>query len=135
MKDRFMSFAPWARYVILGSLMVIAYFIVTSMVTGLQHAIFGNPEVKREQANTKIAQEQVVAETEIADAAIGQVRERDVYREHIRTVVRESQEQVDEVWDGESVGRDVDAAGSAALCRVHHDLCRPDPSADVQPVR
>jgi hypothetical protein len=134
-RERFSSFVPWARYVIIGCVVILAYFLITSAFTGVKHAIFGNPEVKREQGAKIVAEEQTEAEAEIADSTINHIRERDVYREHTREIVREGQGRVNDAWDGETVGADVDAAGADTLCRVHNSLCRGAPAEGVQPVR
>lgn len=135
MISRFMSFAPWARVVVAGCLAVLVYFLVSSAIGGIKHAIFGNPELRRERGNTIVAQEQGRAEANIADGTINTVRERDVYREHVREIVREGTQEVNNAWNGETVGADVDAAGAATLCRVHHSLCRPSGPEAVQPLR
>lgn len=131
----FNGFALWARIAISVSVAIIGYFLITSAFSGIKHAIFGNPEVKRERGNARVAQEQTTAEATIADGTINTVRERDVYREHVREIVREGQGAVNDAWNGETVGADVDRAGAATLCRVHNSLCRSAPAEDVQPIR
>lgn len=135
MWKRFKSFSLLARVIISIVAVFLAYFLIASAYAGIKHAIFGNPEVKRERGNTVVAREQGKAEANIADQTISTVRERDVYREHVREIVRDGQGRVNNAWKGETVGRDVDAAGAATLCSVHDSLCRPGASASVQPVR
>ncbi len=135
MLARFKSFAPWARVVILGCLAVLAFFLIASAFTGIKHAIFGNPEVERQRGGRIVAEEQIEAEANIADGTIDTVRARDVYREHVRGIVREGAQEVNDAWNGETVGKDVDAAGAATLCRMHDSLCRGAGAATVQPVR
>lgn len=135
MIKRFTSFAPWARIVIAGCLAVLAYFLVSSAIGGIKHAIFGNPEVQRQRGGRLVAEEQAQAEANIADRTIEHVREREIYREHVTELVREGQGRVNDAWNGETVGEDVDAAGAATLCRLHDSLCRGTGSTPVQPVR
>lgn len=126
----------WSR--ILGGVLVFVtgFFLLTSALHGIKDALFGNPEVKREQGNTEIAKEQTKAESTIAGKTIENVHERDVYREHVTNIVHEAQGSVNNAWKGETVGKDVDAAGADALCRLSDSLCRGrDPAAQVQPVR
>lgn len=132
---RFNGFAPWARIVFGVSLAVIGYFLISSAFSGIKHAIFGNPEVKRERGNTVVAQEQTKAEATVADETINTVRERDVYREHVREIVREGQEKVNAVDHGQQMDPAIDAAVAAGLCGVHDSLCRSSGAAPVQPVR
>ena len=99
-------------------------FAVTRFSGAVHYLIFGNTEAKREHANVVVAKEQIQAEEKIADTAVERVHERDVYREHVTTVVHDSEGKVNGVWHGETVGPDVDAAGADALCRLHADLCR-----------
>lgn len=139
MNARFNALAPWARITIkVGAAVLVAllvYFLITSAFDGIKHAIFGNPEVKRAQAETIVAEEQIEAEAEIADSTLETVRERDVYREHFRTIVRDSQERINVADQGQQMDPEIDAAVAAGLCRVHDDLCRGAGAAPVQPVR
>ncbi len=135
MLTRLESFAPWARIVIFGCIAVLAFFLIASAFSGIKHAIFGNPEVQRQRGNAIVAEEQIEAEANIADGTIDTVRERDVYREHVREIVREGAQEVNDAWNGETVGKDVDASGAATLCRVHPSLCRGAGAETVQPVR
>lgn len=132
---RFSAFAPWARIVIIACLVVLAYFLVTSAWSGIKNAIFGDPEVQRERGGRVVAEEQTAAEANIADQTIEHVRERDVYREQVRVVVREGQERVNAADHGQPMDPAIDAAVAAGLCGVHHSLCRGTAPADVQPVR
>lgn len=132
---RFTGLTLWARGLILLGLAVLAYFLVSSGIGGIKSAIFGNPEVQRQRGGRVVAGEQAAAEAMIADGAIGAVREREIYREQVTTIVREGQGKVNDAWNGETVGHDVDAAGAAALCGMHDSLCRRPGSAPVQPIR
>lgn len=96
--------------------------------------LYQGQDLAREKGGRVVAEGQVQAEGAIVDGAMGAVREREVYREHVVTTVREAKENIDGAWNGEQVGEGVDAAGAAALCRLHDSLCR-RPSAPVQPVR
>lgn len=135
MMGRFNKLSLLVRVIILIVVIALVYFLIASAYAGIKHAIFGNPEVERAQGNTIIAREDGKAEATIADNTIQRVREREVYREHVREIVRDGQGRVNNAWKGETVGRDVDAAGAATLCRVHDSLCRPGAAAPVQPVR
>jgi hypothetical protein len=114
---------------------ILAYFLITSAVGGIRNAIFGNPEVKREHANTIVAKEQAKAEVATATQTLEKVHERDVYREHVTNVVHDAQENIDAADHGQQMDPEIDAATAAGLCRVHHSLCRPGTTEDVQPVR
>jgi hypothetical protein len=133
--SRFNGFALWARIVIGACVLVLGYVLITSAFSGIKHAIFGNPEVKREQGRTIVAREDTKAEANIADGTIERVRERDVYREHVREIVREGQEKVNAADRGQQMDPEIDAAVAAGLCGVHDSLCRRPPTAPVQPVR
>ena len=96
---------------------------------------FQGQDLARERGNRIVAEEQQRAEGRIVDGTMGAVKEREVYREHVTTVVREADEEIDHAWQGESVGIDVDRAGAAALCGLHDGLCRPAAAEAVQPLR
>jgi hypothetical protein len=131
---RYNGFAIWARVVIGLAVALLAIGLLVRLSGAAHELIFGNTEAKREHGNVIVAQEQTKAEGAIAGKTIDTVHERDVYREHVTSVVHDGQEKVNNAWHGETVGVDVDAAGAAALCRVHDSLCRRAPAADVQPV-
>jgi hypothetical protein len=135
MIDRFNGFALWARIVVIICVAILGYVLVTSAVGGIKSMLFGNPEVKRERANTVVAQEQGQAEADIADGTIGAVQEREVYREHVREIVRESQERVNAADRGQQMDPEIDAAVATGLCGVHDSLCRRAGAAPVQPLR
>lgn len=103
--------------------------------TVVYRLFFQGQDLAREKGNRVVAEEQVTAEADIAQGAMEAVREREVYREHVTTIVRESGKEVDDAWNGETVGEGVDSAGAAALCKLHDSLCRPAPAEAVQPVR
>jgi hypothetical protein len=132
---KFMSFAPWVRVVIYAAAGLLVVGLLVNGVSSLRNAIFGNPEVKREQGRTVVAQEQGKAEATIADKTVEKVRERDVYREHIREVVRQGQEKVNAADKGQQMDPEIDAAVAAGLCGVHDSLCRRPRATPVQPVR
>lgn len=134
----------WARYngfsiawriVIALALLLLIVGIGIRASDALHVLIFGNTEAQRQHGNAVVAREQTKAEGKIADKAIQSVQERDVYREHVTEIVHDSQGKVNNAWKGESVGKDVDAAGAAALCRLHDSLCRQPPAKAVQPLR
>lgn len=133
--DRLRLLPWWARIAGTLALVGLGYFLLSNGLSGVRDAIFGNPEVRRERGNTVVSQEVGKAEANIADKSIERVRERDVYREHVRNVVIEGQKGVRDGWKGESVGTEVDAAGRAALCRLHDSFCGPGAAKEVQPVR
>jgi hypothetical protein len=83
-------------------------------------------ELAKEKGGRVVAEEQVKAGENIAAGTIEKIRERDVYREHTREIVERRTKEVDNAWKGETVGNEVDAAGAAALCELHVDLCRSD---------
>lgn len=118
------GWAKWAAYAV-GALLLagLAYLAVYRL-------FFQGQELKREQANRVVAEEQVMAESNIVEGTMGAIREREVYREHVTTVVREGTKEVNNAWNGEQVGEDVDTAGAAALCGLHDSLCR-HPSPEV----
>lgn len=80
--------------------------------------------VTQEKGGRVVAEEQVGAEANIADGTITAVRERDVYRERITTVVREAQERVNAADKGQQMDPAIDAAVADGLCGVHISLCR-----------
>jgi hypothetical protein len=125
---------PWMIWVKLAGVL-----IVTVLIGWVVWKLFFADIQKRvaaEKGGRVVAEEQVKAEANIADKTIERVRERDVYREHVTNIVHEGQGKVDAVWDGKSVGKDADAAGAGALCKLHDSLCRGAPAgAEVQPVR
>ena len=131
----FKGLALWVRIAITIVAVVVVYFLIASAYAGIKHAIFGNPEVVAARGGQIVATEQGKAEANIADGTIQHVRERDVYREHVTNIVREGQGRVNNAWNGETVGEDVDAAGAATLCRVHNSLCRGTGAEEVQPLR
>lgn len=125
------SFVPasWPlRVLALAAIGLVAY-------VGVYRLFFQGEDLAREKGNRIVAEEQVQAEGQIVDNAMSAVKEREVFREHVTTIVRESNQEVNDAWTGEQVGEDVDAAGAAALCSLHDSLCRPAPSPAVQPIR
>lgn len=135
MFNRFSVLPLWARIALYIVAIALLYFLITSAWGGIKDRIFGNPEVARQKANVIVAHEQTKAEGNIADGAVAAVREHDIYREHVTSVVHDSERKVNNAWHGETVGADVDAAGADALCRLHNDLCRGSRAASVQPLR
>lgn len=135
MFSRFNALSLWIRIAAYIIAALLAYLLITSAWSGIKDRIFGNPEVARQKANVVVAQEQTKAEGNIADGTIAAVREHDIYREHVTSVVHDSERKVSNAWHGETVGADVDAAGADALCRLHNDLCRGTSTAPVQPLR
>jgi hypothetical protein len=123
------------RLIIIALVVGAMVFAVSRFSGAIHYLIFGNTEAKVERGNVVVAKEQTKAEAKIADTAIEQVHERDVYREHVTNVVHDSEGKVDGAWHGETVGADVDAAGADALCRLHDTLCRGPRPAAVQPLR
>jgi hypothetical protein len=117
-------------------LRVVVVLIVGALAwTVVYRLFFQGQDLARERGNLVVAEEQGTAEGQIVDDTLQAVRERDVYREHVTTVVRETRKEIDDAWTGETVGTDVDAAGAAALCGLHDSLCRPAAPTAVQPVR
>lgn len=135
MVNRYMGFSMWARIVIAGCIIFLGWFLISNAFSGIKHAIFGNPEVKRERAAATVARENTKAEAAIADNTIEQVHERDVYREHVREIVRVNQERVNAADTGQRMDPAIDAAVAAGLCGVHDSLCRSGARPAVQPVR
>lgn len=132
---KFSGFSIIARVVITLALLLLVAGLATRLSGTLHYLIFGNTEASAARGETVVAKEQTKAEANIADQAVGQVHERDVYREHVTQVVHDSEGKVNGSWKGERVGKDVDAAGADALCRLHDSLCRGPRPAPVQPVR
>ena len=130
------SALSWVVRAIIIVLIVAALAVAVTRFSGAIHyLIFGNTEAKREHGNVVVAKEQIKAEAKIADTAVDRVHERDVYREHVTTVVHDSEGKVNGAWHGETVGPDVDAAGADALCRLHATLCRGTRPTAMQPLR
>jgi hypothetical protein len=132
---RFNGFSIGARIVIALALGLLVVGLGIRFADALHVLIFGNTEAKREQGNTRVAQEQTKAESNIAAGTIQTVHERDVYREHVTNIVREGQENIHAVDHGQPMDPAIDAATADALCRVHDSLCRPGAAPPVQPVR
>jgi predicted metalloprotease len=114
--------------------------VIGLVVTGLLFVVvyrlfFQGQDLAREKGNRIVAEEQNTAEGQIVDNTMKAIRSRDIYREHTTTIVRESREEINNAWTGETVGQAVDAAGADALCRMHDDLCRPSASPGVQSIR
>lgn len=124
-----LSATKWAVY---GLGAVLALCLAGVVVYRL---FFQGQDLAREHGARVVAEEQSAAEGSIVDGTMGALHERDAYREHVTTVVRDGTREIENVWTGETVGDGVDRAGAAALCRLHDSLCRPDGSAPVQPVR
>lgn len=98
--------------------------------------LFSRADNARERGGRIVAEEQGRAGEVIAGKTIEHLREREVIREKTREIVERRQEEVNNAWQGETVGDAVDTAGAAALCELHADLCRhPVDPAEVQPVR
>lgn len=133
---RYNGFAPWARIVIALALGLLVVGLALRASEALHVLIFGDTEARRERGNAVVAREQTRAESNIADQAIATVHERDVYREHVREVVRDSQERVNGADHGQQMDPAIDAAVADGLCRVHDSLCRRSPgAAPLQPLR
>jgi hypothetical protein len=122
----------------------IVYAVFVAVVIGLliwlasavvYRLFYQGQDLKKAQGNAIVATEQQKAEGNIATAAMGAMKERDVYHETVRTIVTEGRSNVNDAWKGETVGDDVDRAGADALCRLHNSLCRQPPAAPVQQVR
>ncbi len=124
-----LSAAKWALYGV-GALLALALVGVV-----VYRLFFQGQDLARERGERVVAEEQSTAEGYIVDGTMGAIREREVYREHVTTVVRDGTKEIDNVWTGETVGYGVDNVGAAALCSLHDSLCRPDRPAPVQPVR
>jgi hypothetical protein len=102
----------------------------------IQPIFFSRADNARERGGRIVAEEQGKASEAIAEKTIEHLREREVIRERTREIVERGQEEVNNAWQGETVGNEVDAAGAAALCELHADLCRrPVDPAEVQPIR
>ena len=123
------------RIIIIAVIVIAVGFAVHRLSGALHYLVFGDTEAKRERGNVVIAKAQTAAEGQIAGKAIDQVHERDVYREHVTEVVRQSKDRINGSWHGETVGPDVDAAGADALCRLHDSFCRQPRPATMQPLR
>lgn len=122
-----------AARIVIG--LVLAGLLAWGGYTVIYRLFIQPAELKKAQADMIVGEEQLVAERAIADQTTEKVIERDVYRETVRNIVTESKEQVDASWNGETVGEGVDAAGAAALCRLHDDLCRGTGPEEMQPLR
>lgn len=121
----------WA---IKGLIAIIAAILLWVYI--LRPIVFGRTDNARERGGRIVAEEQAKAGDKIAGKTLDTVHERDVYREHTREIIERRSEEVNNAWSGESVGKGVDAAGAAALCELHDDLCRRDRRpAEVQPIR
>jgi hypothetical protein len=121
----FNSFALVPRLVIGVALLALAVGVGYRMVGAVKYMIFGNVEAKRERGNTIVAQEQGQAAKETGIEATGAVVR--TYERHVQVdhIVKEGQDAVRRADKGEQMATDIDAAGAAALCRVHDSLCRP----------
>jgi len=119
--------------VVLG--LIVAGLIIWGGYTVVYRLFIQPMDLKKAQADVIVGEEQLKAEQAIADQTNERFVEREVYRETVRNIVTESREQVDANWNGETVGRDVDAAGAAALCRLRDSFCRAGTAAEVQPLR
>lgn len=114
----------------------VGLLLACGLVYVIVQRVFFQPQQLAEAKGTiLVAEEQGKAEGRIVDNTMAAVREREVFREHVTTVVREGNNAIDQEWTGESVGEGVDAAGAAALCGLHDSLCRARPAEAVQPVR
>lgn len=82
--------------------------------------------VKEEQGGRIVAEEHVNAAKETGIEATNTVVHR--YERHVEIdrTVREGQDVVSRLNKGQQMDPEVDAAGAAALCRVHDSLCRPE---------
>lgn len=132
---RFNGFSLWARVVMAVAALLLVVGVSIRAGEAFKVLLFGNTEAKREHGNTLVAQEQTKAEASIADKTIQTVHERDVYREHITSVVHDGQERIHVADHGQQMDPAIDAAVADGLCRVHDSLCRPGSAAAVQPVR
>lgn len=119
----------WVR-IALG--LVVAGLLVWGGYTVIYRLFLQPADLAREKGNRVVAEEQLNAEGKIADTTMNTIKERDVYREHVREIVTESRSEVDAAWTGETVGQDVDRIGAAALCQLHDSLCRAAPAEEVQ---
>lgn len=125
----------WARALAGIAALALVALLLSSMVTGLRDRIFGNPEVAREKGNGAVAREETRAAEQTTDQTIDAVRERDVYRETVREVVRQGQERINAADHGQQMDPAIDAATADSLCRLHDSLCRRPAGAAVQPLR
>ena len=125
---------PWMIWVKLAALL-----IVTVLIGWVVWKLFFadiQRRVAAEKGGRVVAEHQVEAEANIADKTIENVHTREVYREHVTNIVREAQEGVNDVDQGQQMDPAIDAAVAAGLCRVHDSLCRRPPAGEeVQPVR
>lgn len=114
--------------------LIIGGFLLWQFI--IQPIFFSRADNARERGGRIVAEEQGRAGEVIAGKTIEHLREREVIREKTREIVERRQEEVNNAWQGETVGDAVDTAGAAALCELHADLCRhPVDPAEVQPVR
>jgi hypothetical protein len=122
----------WPRIVFFGVISLVAALAIYLVIYRI---FFQGQDLARERGNSVVAEEQVAAEGAIVDNTLSSIRERDIFRTHTTTIVRESTKEIDNAWTGEQVGQDVDVAGSTALCKLHNSLCRLPADEAVQPVR
>lgn len=124
MLARFNGFSVGARLVIGLAVILLVVGVAVSSLQSLRNAIFGNPEVIRQQGETIIAEEQGNAARNAGISAGQKIVERYEYHRVVDRLVAEGQGGVNDAWNGESVGKDVDTAGRAALCGLHDSYCQ-----------
>lgn len=129
------SLVPQARWAKLAIGTVVGVAIIALLWVVAYRLFFQGQDLARERGNAVVTAEQTQAEDAIVRNTLETVRERDVYREHVRTTVMQGKKEIDDAWHGETVGEGVDRAGADALCKLHDSLCRPAPTEDLQQVR
>lgn len=120
-----MMVAKWVLYLILAAVLVFAGYRVLWYVFGGRAAI-------KAQAEQVVTEEQGKAATAAGQASAGTLREHYTYRTETQTIVREGQAAVNQAYKGGKIDEEVHAAGAAALCKLHDDLCTGDQAVEVQ---
>lgn len=117
--------APWEPYAIWIKLAagVIGLLLVGFVVWKLFFADIQR-RVKEEHANGVVAKEQTQSAKETGIEATNTVVKTFEYHTEVDRIVKEGQNDVNKVNKGQQVDPEIDAAGAAALCRVHASLCR-----------
>lgn len=122
-----------------GGLRIVAYAIGAIGIAVLLYVVvyrlfFQGQDLKRAEGTAVVATENTKAEETITTETLGQVQERQVFRDKTEATVSRGKGKINDAWKGETVGEDVDAAGAAALCELHDSLCRTPPATEMQQI-
>lgn len=122
----------WPHRLIAGTIVLLVVLTLGFAVYKGLYWMFGGKEAARERGNAIVAEEQGKAAVGAAQTATNKVIERYEYHKEVDRVVVQGQQGVNNAWKGESVGKDVDAAGRAALCGLHDSFCGGAEAPQVQ---